>query len=169
MIPHGNVLVLDTDGTRARKIALFLNFFGYSPRIHEPTQHLDDQVFERQSLTGVIVVGPRDTTAVSGWLEALETAAPEVALFHWEGRADQTPAELARPKPGTRGLFPTGKTPAIRSLVGLIRQVAPFNTSVLILGESGTGKERVARSIHAHSDRSDGVFVPVNCGAIPLS
>ncbi|MEM8768379.1 MAG: sigma-54 dependent transcriptional regulator, partial [Pseudomonadota bacterium] len=48
----------------------------------------------------------------------------------------------------------------------LIGQVAPFNTSVLILGESGTGKERVARSIHVNSNRK-GAFVPVNCGAIP--
>ncbi len=167
MIPHGKVLVLDTDGTRARKIALFLNFFGYSPQIHEPARHLDEQVFEGQCLTGVIVVGPRETPAVTGWLETVEAAAPDVALFHWEGRADQAPAEFARPRPGSRGLLPTGTTPVIRTLVELIGQVAPFNTSVLILGESGTGKERVARSIHAHSDRSDGVFVPVNCGAIP--
>jgi len=64
-----------------------------------------------------------------------------------------------------------------RSLVGtsepmqqvrfLIEQVAATAANVLILGESGTGKEVVARNIHNLSDRTQGPFVPVNCGAIP--
>lgn len=37
---------------------------------------------------------------------------------------------------------------------------------VLLCGESGTGKEVMARRLHAHSDRSKGAFVAVNCGAI---
>jgi two-component system response regulator PilR (NtrC family) len=38
---------------------------------------------------------------------------------------------------------------------------------VLVRGESGTGKELAARAVHACSQRSDGAFVAVNCGAIP--
>ena len=53
---------------------------------------------------------------------------------------------------------------AIRALV---RRVAPGSTSVLITGPSGSGKERVARAIHAESDRANGPFVAINCGAIP--
>lgn len=49
----------------------------------------------------------------------------------------------------------------------LIRQVAPFDSSVLVLGESGTGKEMVARAIHEQSPRRDKPFVAINCGAIP--
>lgn len=64
-------------------------------------------------------------------------------------------------------LLPSGRTLQVQRLVSHIEQVAPFNTTVLVLGESGTGKERIARSIHEHSKRSDGVFVPINCGAIP--
>src|SRR3546814_12574564 len=50
---------------------------------------------------------------------------------------------------------------------GLIRQVAPFDSNVLVLGESGTGKEMVARAIHEHSPRRGKPFVAINCGAIP--
>jgi transcriptional regulator with PAS, ATPase and Fis domain len=38
---------------------------------------------------------------------------------------------------------------------------------VLITGDSGTGKELIALAIHAHSDRKDKLFLPVNCGALP--
>jgi sigma-54 specific flagellar transcriptional regulator A len=55
----------------------------------------------------------------------------------------------------------------MRSVHRLIEQVAPFDTSVLILGESGTGKEMVARHVHELSGRAGHPFVPVNCGAIP--
>jgi DNA-binding NtrC family response regulator len=48
-------------------------------------------------------------------------------------------------------------------------QVAPYDTSVLILGESGTGKENVAQSIHNLSPRKAGPFVKVNCAAIPVT
>jgi sigma-54 specific flagellar transcriptional regulator A len=63
--------------------------------------------------------------------------------------------------------LPTGTSEAIRQVNRLIRQVAAFNTNVLILGESGTGKEVVARAIHDSSQRRARPFVPINCGAIP--
>ncbi len=50
-----------------------------------------------------------------------------------------------------------------RTLHKLSRSQAP----VYIAGESGTGKEVVARLIHQLSNRNEGPFVPVNCGAIP--
>jgi sigma-54 specific flagellar transcriptional regulator A len=45
--------------------------------------------------------------------------------------------------------------------------VAPSEANVLILGESGTGKEVIARNVHFLSNRTDSIFIPVNCGAIP--
>ena len=48
-----------------------------------------------------------------------------------------------------------------------ITQVAPFDTSVLILGESGTGKERIADCIRNLSSRTDKPFIKVNCAALP--
>jgi len=46
-------------------------------------------------------------------------------------------------------------------------KIAPTNSTVLIGGESGTGKEFFAKIIHRMSNRSDGRFVAINCGAIP--
>jgi sigma-54 specific flagellar transcriptional regulator A len=64
-------------------------------------------------------------------------------------------------------LLPTGVSPAISAVNRLIGQVAPYDSTVLILGESGTGKEIAARAIHAASPRRQRPFVAVNCGAIP--
>lgn len=62
---------------------------------------------------------------------------------------------------------PTGRSALARRTRALIGQVAPYDTTVLILGDSGTGKEGVARELHEHSPRASGPFVPVNCAAIP--
>ena len=48
-----------------------------------------------------------------------------------------------------------------------IHLVGPTMMTVLINGESGTGKEYIARLIHSMSNRKDGPFVAVDCGAIP--
>jgi sigma-54 specific flagellar transcriptional regulator A len=63
--------------------------------------------------------------------------------------------------------LPTGVSPAVTAVNRLIQQVAPYDSTVLILGESGTGKEIAARAIHAASPRRQRPFVAVNCGAIP--
>lgn len=60
-----------------------------------------------------------------------------------------------------------GTTSAMRDIFKLIEKVAPSPTTVLITGESGTGKELVARALHERSDRRDGPFIQINCGAIP--
>jgi len=60
-----------------------------------------------------------------------------------------------------------GTSPVMQQLFESIRQVAPEKATVLIAGETGTGKELVARAIHAGSPRSHGLFVAVNCAAIP--
>lgn len=60
-----------------------------------------------------------------------------------------------------------GDSPSMSRVKTLIEKLAPTNSAVLILGETGTGKEMVARRVHEQSDRADGAFVAVNCGAIP--
>lgn len=47
-----------------------------------------------------------------------------------------------------------------------LRKVALTDATVLLLGESGTGKEVAARFVHAHSKRSKGPFVAINCASL---
>jgi sigma-54 specific flagellar transcriptional regulator A len=60
-----------------------------------------------------------------------------------------------------------GVSDAIGGVRELIAKVAPTDATVLLQGESGTGKEVIARLVHDCSERTDGPFIPVNCGAIP--
>ena len=69
----------------------------------------------------------------------------------------------------SRGEKPLGKSRRFLEVLRLAEQVAPTESTVLIQGESGTGKEVVARYIHELSERSDGAFFSLNCGALPES
>ena len=60
-------------------------------------------------------------------------------------------------------------SPQMQNVYLKIQKVAKTTTTTLITGESGTGKEVVAKAIHMNSNRADGPFIPVNCGAIPES
>ena len=57
-------------------------------------------------------------------------------------------------------------TPAMASLIALIKRAADSDATVLLLGESGTGKELFARSIHQWSRRIENPFVVINCVAL---
>jgi two-component system, NtrC family, response regulator HydG len=54
-------------------------------------------------------------------------------------------------------------TPAMRRLVGTMREVARSDATVLLTGESGTGKGLLARAMHGGSFRKHGPFVEANC------
>jgi two-component system response regulator PilR (NtrC family) len=60
-----------------------------------------------------------------------------------------------------------GQSSAMQQLRAMLTKLARSQAPVYISGESGTGKEVVARLIHQLGPRSNGPFVPVNCGAIP--
>lgn len=89
------------------------------------------------------------------------TAGPASAVAHrmLQGAADSPPE--------FRSII--GNHPLLLAALDLTAQVAPYNTSVLILGESGTGKEKLAQSIHLLSPRKNGPFVKINCAAIPAT
>lgn len=60
-----------------------------------------------------------------------------------------------------------GHTQRMRIVFDHVRQVAKWNTTVLIRGESGTGKELIANAIHYNSPRANGPFIKLNCAALP--
>jgi transcriptional regulator with GAF, ATPase, and Fis domain len=60
-----------------------------------------------------------------------------------------------------------GNSPALESLLELVRLVATTESTVLVLGETGTGKELIAHAIHNVSWRYERPFVKLNCAAIP--
>ncbi len=60
-----------------------------------------------------------------------------------------------------------GSSAALEKVKHQIRSVARLDTTVFLLGESGTGKELAARSLHRLSNRNQGPFLTLNCGAMP--
>jgi PAS domain S-box-containing protein len=60
-----------------------------------------------------------------------------------------------------------GSSPKLRETLGKVQQVAPTDSTVLVLGETGTGKELIARALHHNSHRRDGPLIKLNCSALP--
>ena len=60
-----------------------------------------------------------------------------------------------------------GNSPALQRGLELVKKVAPYDSTVLLIGETGTGKELFAQAIQQRSPRSDRTFVRVNCAALP--
>lgn len=57
----------------------------------------------------------------------------------------------------------------MRRVYAMLERAAPTTSTVLVEGETGTGKDVAARSLHAASPRGGGPFVPIDCGAIPVT
>jgi formate hydrogenlyase transcriptional activator len=62
-----------------------------------------------------------------------------------------------------------GQSDGLKYVLYRVEQVAPTNTTVLILGETGTGKELIAAAIHNMSPRKDRPLITVNCAALPVN
>src|SRR5262245_48763946 len=60
-----------------------------------------------------------------------------------------------------------GSAPGLLVALAFAPGLPTREATVLIFGETGTGKELVAKAIHHRSDRRDGPFMTINCGAIP--
>lgn len=95
-------------------------------------------------------------------LEVLEVAIKRALSF---ARLTVENQFLREEKTPASGLV--GNSAVMQKVHEAIRQIAPEKATALIVGDTGTGKELVARAIHAGSPRNKGLFVAVNCAAIP--
>jgi formate hydrogenlyase transcriptional activator len=62
-----------------------------------------------------------------------------------------------------------GRSSALEYVFFRVEQVAPQDTTVLLLGETGTGKGVIARAIHSRSSRKGRSMITVNCSALPAN
>jgi transcriptional regulator of acetoin/glycerol metabolism len=99
-----------------------------------------------------------------GWSAAPAAAAPPPACA--EGR----PSAVLAPLDASRSTFGdiVGRSPRLAEVVRLARSYSQKEANVLLQGETGTGKELIARAIHNEGTRAGGLFVAVNCAAIPV-
>ncbi|MFT6777533.1 MAG: sigma-54 specific flagellar transcriptional regulator A [Paraglaciecola sp.] len=189
-----NILIISSDVARANNLSSILTFLGEpcstvlftsaidtlrnknditSVLIDATTHELASDISEKFPRQPFVLVGNYETyeprTNIVGAISEPITYAALTQMLH---RCQ----EYKRSQPNTRTSV-HNKTRLFRSLIGkskeiqnvrhLIEQVAPTEANVLILGESGTGKEVIARNVHFLSNRTDNVFIPINCGAIP--
>ncbi|MFC2949795.1 sigma-54 interaction domain-containing protein [Virgibacillus sediminis] len=117
-------------------------------------------IFDQQEeLIGAIAV-ERDITQIVKLNDNLQTTNTELNELRQivYTNNDETPFSKLR-----------GKSEALQQTIQIAMKASKTDATTLILGESGTGKEVCARAIHEASPRSEGPFIPVNCGAIPAA
>ncbi len=129
----------------------------------------------RNNLIGVLYLGNEGIEGLFTLedLELLKIFAAQAGLIlHNALLLDELRLEnedLARDVQAGTGLGGTmiGNDASMVTVFRTISKVAPTDLSVLVTGETGTGKELVARETHQRSNRREGPFVSINCGAIP--
>jgi transcriptional regulator with GAF, ATPase, and Fis domain len=98
---------------------------------------------------------------------AMSNAVQHQKVLHLMKQLEADNRSLRRKLFQPRDLKIIGAEKGLKEVMGMVHQVAPLQSSVLILGETGVGKELVANAIHRMSDSASGPFIKVNCGAIP--
>ncbi|MFC4656910.1 sigma-54 dependent transcriptional regulator [Rheinheimera marina] len=184
--------ILDQHESRALRLAAVLGFIGEEPQVLQEAQL---SAFLQNDPKAVVLLGALTSQQHQQFIEQhplcafllvgdnlkLHLAQPNAVGLLTEPFAYASFTQLLRDCQEYHRLLPgqrsqteqhrfigmVGQTPAMQQVRFLIQQVAKTDANVLILGDSGTGKEVVARNIHALSNRAEGPFVPLNCGAIP--
>lgn len=112
-------------------------------------------IFDEHGSIILVVTNVRDISELNDLQDKLEQA---------EGLNQHYQTELQELKLRTQCVIHSAK---MHDLISMALRVALVDSTVLIQGESGVGKELVANTIHSNSNRKDGPFIKINCGAIP--
>ncbi|MGD8570420.1 MAG: nif-specific transcriptional activator NifA [Gammaproteobacteria bacterium] len=129
-------------------------------------------------LVGVLAAQPNQAadsylTERAQFMEMLGNLIGQAVRLSWEVEKERSDLmrerdSLKRQVRGSYGFSNmVGHTAVMKRVFELIRQVAKWDTTVLIRGESGTGKELIANAIHYNSPRANAPFVKLNCAALP--
>jgi transcriptional regulator with GAF, ATPase, and Fis domain len=101
-------------------------------------------------------------------LQALQQSQLEIARLRAQLVDDEDSPQVAAPRTAIAGFDDiVGNSPALRTALGLLQEVATTDSTALLLGETGTGKELFAKALHVRSARRQFPIVSVNCAALP--
>jgi len=118
------------------------------------------KVFDLQSTNGTWIDSNR---IYEGFINNNESVKVGDELLDVEISIEKKPQKTSVPIPGF-----IANSQSIKGTVSLVRKLAPYDETVLLLGETGVGKEILARALHHLSpNRAGGSFIAVNCAAIP--
>jgi len=137
---------------------------------------MQDLLAERPQISVIVITA---NGSINKAVEAMRAGAHEFLVKPFDEQRFLGAIENATPgRPPARPAAPRLRTPpedstfvgtsrAMREVQDKIRSVAQSMATVFITGESGTGKELCALAVHRNSNRSNGPFIALNCGAIP--
>jgi len=180
------------DGTPFVLLSAISNKYLHADEVHfrhgdnEPLSFLlgaNPLIAHKEGVGGIVVVMV-DITEREKMEKALQKAHAELeqqvaertlelrtALSEIKTMKDQLEAEniYFRQEIKTRHRFAKiiGESDGLKYVLYRAEQVAPTNTTVLILGETGTGKDLIAVAIHEMSPRKNRPLITVNCAALP--
>ncbi|MDP2807018.1 MAG: sigma 54-interacting transcriptional regulator, partial [bacterium] len=165
------IIAIFQDLTEAKKIETRLQEMERLENVRELVQTLLQVIqpaIEQINHEAAILMDSPDHSQAAGTIkqkaEAIKkTMADFIRFARIENPEDQPgPDEQS----GQEGAI-IGQSKNFLDILKLVQQVAPSQSTVLILGESGTGKELIAKELHKLSARSAGSFVSINCAALP--
>jgi len=149
-------------------ITKFFDRNDVSPRVRKDLLRLvislTDAIRTELSLRKLGRLGPAAPRRVEARVVPASIATPPREL------ADRPRSAVIAPLDASRATFAqiVGRSPRLAEVVRLARSYSLKDANVLIQGETGTGKELLARAIHNEGRRAAGLFVALNCAAIPV-
>jgi len=118
-------------------------------------------LFDNKGNLRLVVVNERDLTELHRLRQDLEESERLIDRYRSE-----ISASLDLKKPLSEIVIRSKK---METVFDTVIRVAKVDSTVMIQGESGVGKSLFAKLIHQASERRDGLFVRVDCAAIPES
>lgn len=118
-------------------------------------------IFDADDQLKYVLVNDRDISFLSSLFETLTTEENDDNLLQFElTDYSQALSEI-------EGLVV--RSPAMAKVLQAVVRAAKFDIPLVFTGESGVGKTMIARLTHHLSERREGPFVDLNCGAITES